>query len=624
MGEATLKEKEAGRKKEAEKETGKEKRARKKAEKAERKRVVNDKFLDMYKVAFKTVFGKGIKAFLVMILVSVVLSMISLDYAFGYSVFDQGDSLLGITGRATPDNEAILRDYLSGTKLGQFLDSLDSSPEDVEGDVQDTIDEELSKIEDPDERSEVESYIEDANGETVEEPEEDIKLSDMIIKVIAEKAGIVVQILSTNKEYVERNKGEIFALTVIAMVIIMILSFLIKKVSSVGQGRMLLENRYQRVPRLRRFFAPYGRGQFFHLVWVYIQFVFILFLWSLTVIGYFYKGYQYRMVPYLLAENPTLSWKQVKKISSQMTKGYKFKMFLFEMTTIPLWIFEMLIPVIGPLLGLSVIMQLDAEWYVRLRRRTDIDRSAFLEPIFDGDAYVVTHTEKKEYKALIKNAETEDEKKALKKELKAHLKEEGKENPDYVMPDILIDISNFEEADKYKVTDFIVMFFSFSLVGWLWEVALHIIQDHAFVNRGMMYGPWIPIYGFGGVFIIFFLNRFKNNKVKLVILTMILCGILEYLTSFVLDFAMNASYWDYKDLSFNLNGRICLAGLAAFAAGGFAGIYLIGPAIKGRLEKFGKKRTVILCMILVAAFLIDFICCRIFGSNSGAGVGGTI
>jgi uncharacterized membrane protein len=105
---------------------------------------------------------------------------------------------------------------------------------------------------------------------------------------------------------------------------------------------------------------------------------------------------------------------------------------------------------------------------------------------------------------------------------------------------------------------------------------------------------------------------------------MILCGILEYLTSFVLDYAMNASYWDYKDLSFNLNGRICLAGLAAFAAGGFAGIYVIGPAIKGKLEKFGHKRTVILCTVLVVAFLVDFICCQIFGSNSGAGVGGTI
>ena len=64
-------------------------------------------------------------------------------------------------------------------------------------------------------------------------------------------------------------------------------------------------------------------------------------------------------------------------------------------------------------------------------------------------------------------------------------------------------------ADKYKLTDFIVMFFAFCLVGWLWEVGLHLVKDHVFVNRGMMYGPWIPIYGFGGVFIIFFLNRFK-------------------------------------------------------------------------------------------------------------------
>ena len=168
------------------------------------------------------------------------------------------------------------------------------------------------------------------------------------------------------------------------------------------------------------------------------------------------------------------------------------------------------------------------------------------------------------------------------------------------------------------------MFFIFCLIGWLWEVGLHIAKDHAFVNRGMMYGPWIPIYGFGGVFIIFFLNRFKNNKVKLIIFTMVLCGILEYLTSLVLDYAMNASYWDYKKMTFNLNGRVCLAGLTAFAIGGFAGIYILGPAIKGMLRKFGKKRTLVLSIVLVTAFIIDIICCKIFGPNSGKGVGGDI
>ena len=101
-----------------------------------------------------------------------------------------------------------------------------------------------------------------------------------------------------------------------------------------------------------------------------------------------------------------------------------------------------------------------------------------------------------------------------------------------------------------------------------------------------MYGPWIPIYGFGGsLHHIFFLNRFKSSKSKLIIFTMLLCGVLEYFTSLVLDFAMNASYWNYKKFTFNLNGRICLAGLTAFAIGGFAGVYLLGPTIKSLLRK---------------------------------------
>ena len=570
-----MKETKALEKKAVKKETRKERRARKKREWAEANKLVDARIFNMYKVACKTVFGKGLKACLVMLFIAVALSMVSLKYMSGGTVFEQGDELLGLSQEDQENNAQVLKDYLDGTKVGGVLDEID-----------------------PD-------------------------ISYAIISIISEKAGIVVQILRSNKDYVERNAGEIFGLAVVAGILLSILTFFLKNVTSVGQGRVLLENRYQRVPRIRRIFAPYGRRQFFHIFWVYIQFMVTMFLWGLTIIGYFYKGYQYRPIPYIMAENPTITWKQAKNISKQMTQGYKMKMFIVEMSTIPLWCLTF-IPIVGPLLSLPIIMQLDAEWYVRLRRRTDIDRQAFIEPIFDGEAYVTTHTVKKEYRALIRKAETKEEKAALKKELRAHLKEENRNYPEYVMPDILIDISSFDEADKYKVTDFIVMFFTFCLVGWLWEVGLHIVRDHEFVNRGMMYGPWIPIYGFGGVFIIFFLNRFKNNKVKLVILTMILCGILEYLTSFVLDFAMNASYWDYKDLSFNLNGRICLAGLAAFAAGGFAGIYVIGPAIKGRLEKFGRKRTLILCTVLVLAFLTDFICCQIFGSNSGAGVGGTI
>ena len=46
-------------------------------------------------------------------------------------------------------------------------------------------------------------------------------------------------------------------------------------------------------------------------------------------------------------------------------------------------------------------------------------------------------------------------------------------------------------------------------VGWIWEVSLSMISYGRFVNRGVLHGPWIPIYGFGCVLILLLLKRFR-------------------------------------------------------------------------------------------------------------------
>ena len=120
------------------------------------------------------------------------------------------------------------------------------------------------------------------------------------------------------------------------------------------------------------------------------------------------------------------------------------------------------------------------------------------------------------------------------------------------------------------------------------------------------------------------LDRFKENKLKLIALEVILCAVLEYLASFVLDFAFNSSYWDYKDMLLNLNGRICFAGLTAFALGGMAAIYFVAPAIANFADRHAKSQRVVTACVLCILFVIDVICCILFGFNSGAGVGGNI
>lgn len=60
------------------------------------------------------------------------------------------------------------------------------------------------------------------------------------------------------------------------------------------------------------------------------------FLWYLTIIGGIIKTYEYRMIPYLLAENPDMNKKEVFARSKQMMKGNKWKTFILDISFI-LW-----------------------------------------------------------------------------------------------------------------------------------------------------------------------------------------------------------------------------------------------------------------------------------------------
>ena len=76
----------------------------------------------------------------------------------------------------------------------------------------------------------------------------------------------------------------------------------------------------------------------------------------------------------------------------------------------------------------------------------------------------------------------------------------------------------------YNIWSLILMFFIFSCIGWLWEVSLHLITDGVFVNRGAMHGPWLPIYGSGGILILTLLKKFRDKPYLCFILIFVLCG----------------------------------------------------------------------------------------------------
>ena len=109
---------------------------------------------------------------------------------------------------------------------------------------------------------------------------------------------------------------------------------LVKNVYRVIARRVVLEARiYEKVP-INRFTFLLRIRKWMKVSWTLLVYSFYYFLWSLTIVGYFIKRYEYFLVPFILAENPDLSAKEAISLSRKMMDGHKWEAFLLELSFI--------------------------------------------------------------------------------------------------------------------------------------------------------------------------------------------------------------------------------------------------------------------------------------------------
>ena len=152
-----------------------------------------------------------------------------------------------------------------------------------------------------------------------------------------------------------------------------------------------------------------------------------------------------------------------------------------------------------------------------------------------------------------------------------------------------------------------ILFFIYSFLGWLMEVILSFYNEHKFVNRGFLLGPCCPIYGFGSLLLYFLLKSYTNNFIVLFILTMFICSLLEYTTSYIMEKIFKLRWWDYTNMKYNLNGRICLETMTPFSLLGALTIKYVTPNLIKIINSFSSKIILIISIILITIFIVDII-----------------
>lgn len=157
----------------------------------------------------------------------------------------------------------------------------------------------------------------------------------------------------------------------------------------------------------------------------------------------------------------------------------------------------------------------------------------------------------------------------------------------------------------YDLKTWFLLFMIYSFIGWIIEVFDIFLLTKKWVNRGFLIGPYCPIYGYGSLFIIYFLHSYTKNPMVLFLMTIVICSILEYSTSYVMEKIFKARWWDYSNNKFNLNGRICLTNMILFGIGGCFILYFANPFITYSLSLIPDPLFTIMAIFLFLIFLID-------------------
>lgn len=169
-----------------------------------------------------------------------------------------------------------------------------------------------------------------------------------------------------------------------------------------------------------------------------------------------------------------------------------------------------------------------------------------------------------------------------------------------IRPGFEKDLQGMLSAEKW-----FLVFWIYSVCGWIWESVFYSFwTKHRFIDRGFLKGPYCPIYGCGAILNISILGR-VSNPVLLLFLAGVMSCVLEYATSYAMEKLFHARWWDYSDMRFNINGRICLLGFLGFGAASVVLIKLIHPFLVQVLNIIPLVWLHIITAVLLSGYLLD-------------------
>lgn len=371
-----------------------------------------------------------------------------------------------------------------------------------------------------------------------------------------------------NKLIFHERIGESVTIFIMTVILALIWIF-VKNPILIGRCRYFMEHRLYGETSADRLLFIFKTGMVRHTAFIMLLKSVRQTLWNLTVIGGVIKHYEYLMIPYVLAEDPTITYREAFARSKRLMEGEKLNAFLIDLSLFPSVLLDGVTFHISSLFFFNIFREcIFAEFSSALR----------LEKCMIYDIHLCENkTGLQRYPDEMSRAPYMEKFRGLSTD---YNKSYGGDMP-------------------------VIFFFFFSFIGWAWEVLFYLMNEGRFINRGTMMGPWLPIYGLAGWIIIYLLRPLRKKPALMFFGTVAVCGGMEYMTSWLLELIFKTRWWDYAGYFLNLHGRICLEGLLVFGLAGVTMTYFIAPVADNVFRRIPRRARKIIFTVLIILFFAD-------------------
>lgn len=161
--------------------------------------------------------------------------------------------------------------------------------------------------------------------------------------------------------------------------------------------------------------------------------------------------------------------------------------------------------------------------------------------------------------------------------------------------------------EHFGIEYWLFTFCIYCMVGWVQESTIESLYHRRPINRGFLRGPYIPIYGVGGLLLLFICHPFRDNGFQVFFVALIACTALEYFTGWLMETMFGKQFWDYSMFRITYKNRISLVSSLFWGVMGLFVTYVVSDITLYMLNNLPYRLICIAGTVISLVMAIDFL-----------------